>query len=111
MYTRLLPAPEHSFFLFGVRGVGKSTSVKMALPDATRFDLLDEALFTDLLADPGLFGNLLREVEPGAWVVGVCEPSTDYPDCADESSSTTALESSPPRTAFTSGPSTTSTRL
>lgn len=69
VYTRPLPVPERSFFLFGVRGVGKSTWVRMMLPDATRFDLLDEALFTDLLADPALFGNLLSGVEPGHWVV------------------------------------------
>lgn len=68
-YTRLLPVPDRSFFLFGVRGVGKSTWVRMMLPEATRFDLLDEALFTDLLADPALFGNLLSSVEPGHWVV------------------------------------------
>lgn len=69
VYTRLLAVPDRSFFLFGVRGVGKSTWVRMMLPEATRFDLLDEALFTDLLADPALFGNLLSGVEPGHWVV------------------------------------------
>ena len=69
VYTRLLTVPDRSFFLFGVRGVGKSTWVRMMLPEATRFDLLDEALFTDLLADPALFGNLLSGVEPGHWVV------------------------------------------
>ena len=69
VYTRLLPVPERSFFLFGVRGVGKSTWVRMMLPEATRFDLLDEALFTDLLGNPALFGNLLSRVESGEWVV------------------------------------------
>jgi len=69
VYTRLLPVPDRSFFLFGVRGVGKSTWVGMMLPEAARFDLLDEALFTDLLADPALFGNLLSGVVPGDWVV------------------------------------------
>lgn len=52
VYARLLPVPGRSFFLFGVRGVGKSTWVRMMLPDAMRFDLLDEALFADLLSDP-----------------------------------------------------------
>ena len=69
VYTRLLPVPERSFFLFGVRGVGKSTWVRMMLPDATRFDLLDEALYTDLLSDPALFGNLLSGAEPDEWIV------------------------------------------
>ena len=69
VYRRLLTVPERSFFLFGVRGVGKSTWVRMMLPDATRFDLLDEALFTDLMGDPALFGNLLSGIKLGEWVV------------------------------------------
>lgn len=69
VYRRLLPVPERSFFLFGVRGVGKSTWVRMMLPDATRFDLLDEALFTDLMGNPTLFGNLLSGIKPGEWAV------------------------------------------
>ena len=69
VYRRLLPVPERSFFLFGVRGVGKSTWVRMMLPDATRFDLLDEALFTDLMGNPALFGNLLSGIKPDEWVV------------------------------------------
>ncbi len=69
VYKRLLPVPERSFFLFGVRGVGKSTWVRMMLPDATRFDLLDEALFTDLMGNPALFGNLLSGIKPDEWVV------------------------------------------
>ena len=69
VYRRLLPVPERSFFLFGVRGVGKSTWVRMMLPDATRFDLLDEGLFTDLMGNPALFGNLLSGIKPGEWVV------------------------------------------
>ena len=39
-YPRLLPLPRRSFFLFGMRGVGKSTWAKQALPDAPRVDLL-----------------------------------------------------------------------
>ena len=52
-----------------MRGVGKSTWARQALPDALRLDLLDESLFTDLLADPSLFRRLLWEVGPGEWVV------------------------------------------
>ncbi len=61
--------PDQSFFLLGVRGVGKSTWARTALPDALRLDLLDEALYTDLLADPSLFAQLLSGVRPGEWVV------------------------------------------
>ena len=68
-YVRLAQVPDRSFFLLGMRGVGKSTWARHALRDAMRLDLLDEALFTDLLADPGLFGHVLSGVGPGDWVV------------------------------------------
>lgn len=68
-YERLTRVPDRSFFLLGMRGVGKRTWVRRALPGALRLDLLDEALFTDLLGDPSLFGHLLSETESGDWVV------------------------------------------
>ena len=40
-----------------------------ALPGALRLDLLDEALFTDLLADPALFAQLASQQGTGDWVV------------------------------------------
>ena len=69
MYKRITRLPSRSFFLFGVRGVGKSSWARATLPDAPRFDLLDEALFHDLLADPSLFRELVSTVAPGGWVV------------------------------------------
>ena len=69
IYTRLAQVPDRSFFLLGMRGVGKSTWARQVLPDAQRLDLLDEALFTDLLADPSLFRQLLSGAGPGEWVV------------------------------------------
>ena len=69
IYTRLARVPDRSFFLLGMRGVGKSTWARQVLPDARRLDLLDEALFTDLLADPSLFRQLLSGAGPGEWVV------------------------------------------
>ena len=68
-YKRLTRVPEQSFFLLGIRGVGKSTWARQAFPDAPRLDLLDEALFADLLAEPALFRQLLSGVGPGQWVV------------------------------------------
>ncbi len=68
-YSRHAQVPDRSFFLLGMRGVGKSTWVRDALPGALRLDLLDEALFTDLLADPSLFGSMLSGVKQGQWVV------------------------------------------
>ena len=69
LYKRITQLPARSFFLFGVRGVGKSSWARTALPQALRLDLLDEALFHDLLADPSLFRELLSTVTPGDWVV------------------------------------------
>jgi predicted AAA+ superfamily ATPase len=68
-YPRLAEVPPSSFFLFGVRGVGKSTWARERLPDAHRMDLLDEGLYHDLLADPSLFADQLRAVAPERWVV------------------------------------------
>ena len=53
-YRRLLVPPKGSFFLFGVRGAGKSTWAREAFPDAHVVDLLDEAHHQALLASPGL---------------------------------------------------------
>ncbi|MCY4176468.1 MAG: ATP-binding protein [Acidimicrobiaceae bacterium] len=69
LYKRQARVPPQSFFLLGMRGVGKSTWVRQALPDALRLDLLDEALFIDLLAEPSLFRQLLSGVGSGQWVV------------------------------------------
>lgn len=52
-YDRLLRPPTGSFFLFGMRGVGKSTWTRAAFPDAHFVDLLDESRYQRLLAEPG----------------------------------------------------------
>lgn len=41
MYQRVFKAPESSFFLFGPRGVGKSTWIKHLFPDAIIINLLE----------------------------------------------------------------------
>ena len=69
VYPRLSRLPGRSFFLLGVRGVGKSTWARRHLGDALRIDLLDEALYHDYLADPSLFAAELRSVPRGSWVV------------------------------------------
>lgn len=69
VFQRITIAPKGSFFLFGARGVGKSTWARETLAGAHRFDLLDEGLFQSFLADPALFGAELRTLEPGSWVV------------------------------------------
>ena len=69
MYTRLLTPPaDKSFFLFGPRGTGKSLWVRQAFADAVYFDLLEHALYSDLLAAPE---RLERLIPPGhqGWVI------------------------------------------
>jgi len=61
-YTRLLKPPEQSFFVLGMRGVGKSTWARQAFPTAYHYDLLDEGLFQSYLRDPRLFGRELLRV-------------------------------------------------
>lgn len=68
-YVRLLKAPQQSFFLFGMRGVGKSTWSRQVFPDAHRFDLLDEGLFQSYLRDARLFGRELLRIPAGQTVV------------------------------------------
>ena len=53
MYSRLLKHPkDKSFFLFGPRGVGKSSWVKSALKTAVYIDLLEAEIYTQLTANP-----------------------------------------------------------
>ena len=61
-YRRLMAAPKGSFFLFGVRGVGKSTWARETFPGAYLVDLLDEARCQALLANPGLLALELRDL-------------------------------------------------
>ncbi len=49
---RLLIPPKRSFFLFGPRGVGKSTWISQNFPKAIHFNLLDETLFYELSRSP-----------------------------------------------------------
>src|SRR5207245_4959145 len=68
-YTRLLRAPRGSFFLFGVRGVGKTTWIREAFPDAYVVDLLDESRYQQLAANPALLAAELRTVARNRAVV------------------------------------------
>ena len=69
LYDRLIEPPGQSFFLFGMRGVGKSTWARATFPGAAHVDLLDERLYQDLLADPSLFAQSVGHLPPAAWVV------------------------------------------
>ncbi len=70
MYVeRLMQAPRKSFFLFGPRGTGKSTWLRRTFPDAYTVDLLSEAYYQRLLADPSLLAKELRALQSGSTVV------------------------------------------
>jgi len=66
---RLLKIPDRSFFLFGPRGVGKTTWLKNVLPEAIYFDLLDTSLFLELSQNPGHLGPMIGERLEKSWVV------------------------------------------
>ena len=52
-YHRLLQIPDReSFFLFGPRGIGKTTWLKKTYPQSIYIDLLDNNTFQKLLANP-----------------------------------------------------------
>jgi len=69
IYPRIYKPPGRSFFLFGPRGVGKSTWARQTFPEASRIDLLDESLYQSYLVDPEVFAAELRTLSPGVWVV------------------------------------------
>ncbi|MBK8229012.1 MAG: ATP-binding protein [Candidatus Eisenbacteria bacterium] len=68
-YARRLVPPATSFFLFGMRGVGKTTWSRQHFPEAHRIDLLRESDYHAFLTEPRLFRRELDGVEPGRWVV------------------------------------------
>ncbi len=66
---RLLKCPNRSFFLFGPRGVGKSTMLRQVLPEALRLDLLDASLYLELSRDPHRLEAIIGHRPRGAWIV------------------------------------------
>lgn len=66
---RSLPAPSNSFFLFGARGVGKSTWLKKNFSHAPIYNLLDQRLFLSLSKDPGALRDELMALPQKTWVV------------------------------------------
>ena len=68
MYTRLLPTPNRSVFLFGPRGTGKSTWIHDRFPDAVTCDLLDTGEALRLSKDPHALYRELATVPRGSWV-------------------------------------------
>src|SRR5437870_3166507 len=66
---RLLALPRRSFFVFGPRGVGKSTWLRQVLPrDTPVLDLLRSDVFLDLARDPSLLEAKVGRRPAGSWV-------------------------------------------
>lgn len=57
---RFLRLYEHSFFLFGPRGTGKTNWVNYLFPDGLRIDLLEAKWYQLLQAHPGLLVELVE---------------------------------------------------
>src|SRR5262245_32454740 len=66
MFQRLLTPLNHSFFLFGPRGTGKSTFLKNWLPKGKTqiFDLLNFELEQKMVQNPGYFGQQISSLSP-----------------------------------------------
>ena len=69
LYERLLPPPERSFFLFGMKGIGKFNWTRQTLPQALHVDTEDAKIASRLNAEPELLNYLVQSVGPGQWVV------------------------------------------
>ena len=68
MYPRLIQPPRQSFFLFGPRGVGKTAWLHRQFPGALFFDMLDNQVYTELLAAPQRLGDRIPQ-DHKDWVV------------------------------------------
>lgn len=66
---RLLRRPDHSFFLFGPRGTGKTTWLKQVFDNALHLDLLDASLHLELSRDPHRLEALTGCLGEDDWVV------------------------------------------
>lgn len=69
MYTRSLNVPGCSFFLFGPRGVGKSTWIKQTFQDARIFDLLPAGEFLKFAKNPSLLSAAVTTEPKDRWIV------------------------------------------
>jgi predicted AAA+ superfamily ATPase len=68
MFKRTLNIPKGSFFLFGPRGVGKSSFLKNHKFDLI-IDLLKEEDFMELLRNPSLLERRTHSLKEGAWIL------------------------------------------
>lgn len=69
MYARRLNAPDHSFFLFGPRGTGKTTWLRAQFPQALWKNLLLDDDYLPLLGDSTRLRGAVEALPPQSWVV------------------------------------------
>ncbi len=67
-YPRILTPPKGSFFLFGMRGSGKSTWVESLRLASKVVNLLREDLYQRILANPIVFSGQLEMAKSGEWI-------------------------------------------
>ena len=67
-FKRTLEAPDYSFFLFGPRGVGKSTWLKTLRPWDIEIDLLQSTQYLAFIRNPGLLRDMVGTLGADAWV-------------------------------------------
>ena len=68
-FKRLFAAPQQSFFLFGPRGTGKSTLIKMGMPNALVINLLLPDSRRRYLANPEYLLEVVRAQPRGKTIV------------------------------------------
>lgn len=66
---RLLKPPHRSFFLFGPRGIGKSTWLRHVFPGAIHLDLLNASLALELERDPHRLEAIIDGKGPVRWII------------------------------------------
>jgi predicted AAA+ superfamily ATPase len=69
IFVRFLKPPSRSFFLFGPRGVGKSTWLKSSLPQAMYIDLLESGLYLELSRAPERLESMIGNNGENTWII------------------------------------------
>ena len=66
--SRLLKVPTRSFFLFGPRGVGKSTWLKSEVKAKATINLLESSTFLELSRNPSILEAKIGKLPAGSWI-------------------------------------------
>ena len=86
LLSRFFRMPEHSCFIFGPRGTGKSTWLKSELPDSLHLDLLEPGMHRRLEARPERLRELIAgmpERQAGETSTVVIDEIQRIPDLLD----------------------------